>query len=312
MPVKLKKIADNLSIDAHLATAEAMRAGEFDGLSISYLGEAFGPVWSDVKDYDLSFLRHYEGLRALEIFLPELTNLEAIAKYVPDITFLSVGECNKASLSLAPLASLSQLSSLSLVRNKRDFEVITQLAGITDLRLTGYQAAQVNRVADIPNLEHLHIGFGTLESLAMLEGLSALKTLDITWVKKLQDVSAIAQLAALETLSLSTLKQVSCLPEMAHLNALRAVYLDTMNGLSSLSGLQQSSLKELIVLNSKITPAVVAELAGCLPALERVLVFLDRQSTTDTALRAFNPKQICSAFDELKHYVSPRTRIQYC
>jgi len=312
MSVKLKKIADNLNDEEHVSIAEEIRQGKIDGISLSHFGGAFGPTWSSEKDYDLSFLKHYSGIRALEVFLPSVTSIGAIAEHVSQIEFLSLGEFNKKTVSLKPLAKLHNLNSLSLVRNKKDIDSITCLTGLTDLSLTGYQEKQIEHVADLINLEHLYLGFGTFEGLNAIKNLTNLQSLEILWVKKLHDLSSIERLPCLESLCLSTLKQVTCIPDISNLGRMKSLVLDTMNGLSSLSGIKGSSITELAIINSKIDPLLFSEIDGDLPFLKRLILTLGTKENIQEANRFFDKSIIRETLNDLKYSTNRRARIEFC
>ena len=312
MRIKLKKIADNLSDEEHSSIADEIRQGKIDGISLSHLGGAFGPTWSADKDYSLDFLKHYSGIRALEVFLPALTSIDVIAEHVSEIEFLSLGELNKKTVSLKPLTDLNKLNDLSLVRNKKDFESIASISSLEALKLTGYQEKQIEHVASLSNLESLYLGFGTFEHLNAIKGLSKLTSLEILWVKKLHDLSSLEKLSSLECLNLSTLKQVTSMPNISNLSHLKSLVMDTMNGLSSLSGISGSSINELAVINSKIDPLLFSEINNSLPVLKRLVLGLGAKGKTNEASSFFDSSVMCDTLNDLKYNTNRGSRIEYC
>lgn len=312
MRVKLKKIADNLSDEEHLSIADEIRQGKIDGVSLSYLGGAWGPTWDAGKDYSLDFLKHYSGIRALEVFLPALTSIDTIAEHVSEIEFLSLGEFNKKTVSLKPLTDVNKLNYLSLVKNKKDFESIASIPSLRALSLTGYQEKQIEHVASLSNLESLYLGFGTFEGLNAIKGLSKLTSLEILWVKKLHDLSALEKLSSLECLHLSTLKQVTSIPDISNLSLLKSLVMDTMNGLSSLSGISGSSIKELTVINSKIDPLLFSEVNNSLPGLKRLVLGLGAKGKTNEASSFFDSSVMCDTLNDLKYNTNRGSRIEFC
>jgi hypothetical protein len=312
MRVKLKKIADNLSDEQHSSIADEIRQGKIDGISLSYLGGAFGPTWSVGNDYSLDFLKHYSGIRALEVFLPALTSIDAIAEHVNEIEFLSLGELNKKTVSLSPLSHLNKLNYLSLVKNNKEIDSIATLTSLRDLRLTGYQEKQIEHVASLSNLESLYLGFGTFEDLHAIKGLSKLTNLEILWVKKLYDLSALENLTSLESLHLSTLKQVTSIPDVSNLSHLKSLVMDTMNGLSSLSGIKGSSINELAVINSKVDPVLFSELNNSLPVLQRLVLGLGTKGKTNEASNFFDSSVICDTLNDLQYSGNRGSRVEFC
>lgn len=311
MMIKLKKIADNLSDEEHAVNASAILRGEFDGISLSYLGSAFGPVWSDDKNYDLGFLRHYRDMKALEVFLPGVECLESIVESVQGLAFLSLGEFKKKSVSLQPLSALAALRSLSLVRNKKDFEVIAGLGALRDLSLTGYQQAQLEVVSELSQLESLYLGFGSFSHLGPLSALKKLSSLEILWVKGLQDLAAVEEMLSLEFLGLGTLKKVDRLPALARLKKLKSVVIDTLNGLSSLAGLEGSGLQELAVMQSSLKAELFENLSEKLPLIERLLISLPVAGEEALALEMFPESLICESLSDFRFRVDRRQRLSF-
>lgn len=312
MRVKLKKISDNLSDEEHSSIADEIRQRKIDGISLSYFGGAFGPTWSAGNDYSLDFLKHYSGIRALEIFLPGLTNIDAIAEHVNEIEFLSLGELNKKTVSLKTLSDLNKLNYLSLVKNKNDIDSIAPLTSLRNLRLTGYQEKELEHVANLSNLESLYLGFGTFENINTIKGLSNLTSLEILWVKKLHDLSAVENLTSLESLHLSTLKQVTSMPDVSNLKHLKNLVMDTMNGLVSLSGIRGSSINELAVINSNIEPVLFSELNNSLPVLQRLVLGLGTKGRTNEAFSLFESSVICDTLNDFKYSTARGSRIEFC
>lgn len=312
MRVKLKKIADNLSDEEHLSIADEIRQGKIDGISLSHLGGAFGPTWRVDKDDRLHFLKHYSGLKALEIFLPALTSIDAIAEYVSEIEFLSLGEFNKKTVSLKPLSSLNKLKHLSLVKNKKDIDSIASLSALKSLKLTGYQDEHIQCVTNLSGLDNLYLGFGAFENLNAIKGLSKLTSLEILWVKKLHDLSALNELVSLECLQLSHLKQVTSIPDISNLSNLKSLVMNTMNGLSSLSGVKNRSIKEFAVINSKIDPMLFSELNTGLPALQRLVLNLGTKEKTNKASNFFDGSVICDTLNKLKYNTNRGSQIEFC
>lgn len=311
MRVKLKKIADNLSEEEHISIADEVRQGKFDGVSLSYLGSAFGPTWTVDRDYNLDFLKHYSGIRALDVYLPALTSIDAIAEHLSELEFLSLGEFDNKSASLKPLSELNNLHCLSLVKNKKDIDSLSSISNLKTLRMTGYQGKQIENIVNLSKLESLYLGFGTFEDLSAIQGLSKLTTLKILWVKKLHDLSALEKLKSLELLHLSSLKQVTSIPDISKLNSLKCLVMDTMNGLSSLSGIHSSPISELAIINSKIDPTLFSNLNRELTALQRIVINLVSKGRTNKASNFFDSSIICSTLNDLQYDINGDYQIEF-
>ena len=245
--VTLLKIPKDLAAAEHQAVAAHIQASDIDGISIGYLGGAWGPEWDQDTNYDLSFLELYAGISGIEIHLPAVTDLSPLSTIAPNLRFVNLGEFKSAKVSLASLAGCSKVELLSLNRVKKDFEVVSELGSITDLYLTGYGPKQIASISRLSSIKNLYLGFGTMADLFEIAGMTSLLNLELMWIKKLHDLEAIKQLAALETLKLANLKQVIKLPDLSGLGNFRSLGIDTLNGLESLDGIRRCGLEELAV-----------------------------------------------------------------
>ena len=310
--VTLLKIPKDLAAAEHQAVAAHIQASDIDGISIGYLGGAWGPEWDQDTNYDLSFLELYAGISGIEIHLPAVTDLSPLSTIAPNLRFVNLGEFKSAKVSLASLAGCSKVELLSLNRVKKDFEVVSELGSITDLYLTGYGPKQIASISRLSSIKNLYLGFGTMADLFEIAGMTSLLNLELMWIKKLHDLEAIKQLAALETLKLANLKQVIKLPDLSGLGNFRSLGIDTLNGLESLDGIRRCGLEELAVYNSKIPPEAFAGLGDDLTQLKRIVIGLGSKGNTDRAKQNFSVQQLSANLGEFDSNGSRVWKINFC
>lgn len=246
-PISLTKIADNLTDNQHREIAEQLAIHKIDGIELSDAGGRWGATWETNKDYDLSFLKLYKGIKAIRIYLPGVTDIKPILHLADSLENLQLGELKDKKISLDLLGELSNLNYLSVVRHPKGFESITRLPKLTELALTGYSVDKLSFLNDLQKLRRLYIGFGTSKNIDTISKLENLEELDILWVKQLADISAISKLTSLIKLKIEDEKQIKALPDLSQLKQLKNIRLMNISSLEDISSLTNSFVEEFII-----------------------------------------------------------------
>jgi hypothetical protein len=246
-PISLTKIADNLTDNQHREIAEQLAIHKIDGIELSDAGGRWGATWETNKDYDLSFLKLYKGIKAIRIYLPGVTDIKPILHLADSLENLQLGELKDKKISLDLLGELSNLNYLSVVRHPKGLESITRLPKLTELALTGYSVDKLSFLNDLQKLRRLYIGFGTSKNIDAISKLENLEELDILWVKQLADISAISKLTSLIKLKIEDEKQIKALPDLSQLKQLKNIRLMNISSLEDISSLTNSFVEEFIV-----------------------------------------------------------------
>lgn len=246
-PISLTKIADNLTDNQHREIAEQLAIHKIDGIELSDAGGRWGATWETNKDYDLSFLKLYKGIKAIRIYLPGVTDIKPILHLADSLENLQLGELKDKKISLDLLGELSNLNYLSVVRHPKGLESITILPKLTELALTGYSVDKLSFLNDLQKLRRLYIGFGTSKNIDAISKLENLEELDILWVKQLADISAISKLTSLIKLKIEDEKQIKALPDLSQLKQLKNIRLMNISSLEDISSLTNSFVEEFII-----------------------------------------------------------------
>lgn len=246
-PISLTKIAENLTDSQHREIAEKLAIYKIDGIELSNAGGRWGATWETNKDYDLTFLKFYKGIKAIRIYLPGVTDIKPILHLADSLENLQLGEFNDKKISFDLLGELSNLNYLSVVRQPKGLESITRLSKLTDLALTGYSVDKLSFLNDLQNLKRLYIGFGTSKNIDTINQLKNLEELDILWVKQLSDINAISKLTGLIKLKIEDEKQIKSLPDLFQLKQLKNIRLMNISTLEDISSLTNSFVDEFII-----------------------------------------------------------------
>lgn len=246
-PISLTKIADNLTDNQHREIAEKLAIYKIDGIELSDAGGRWGATWETNKDYDLTFLKFYKGIKALRIYLPGVTDIKPILHLADELENLQLGELKDKKISLDLLGELHNLNYLSVVRQPKGLESITRLPKLIELALTGYSVDKLSFLNDLQNLKRLYIGFGTSKNIDTINQLKNLEELDILWVKQLSDINALSKLTGLIKLKIEDEKQIKSLPDLSQLKQLKNIRLMNISSLEDISSLTNSFVDEFII-----------------------------------------------------------------
>ncbi|MCW9017914.1 MAG: hypothetical protein OQJ89_13165, partial [Kangiellaceae bacterium] len=237
--MRLKKISDSLTDSQHKKQAAEILSGkDCDGISLSHMGGNFGPTWDKDTDYSLAFLEHYQGINAIEVHLPSVTDLSPVESLKDSLTAIRVGEFSSKSTSIAPLKTLTNLNKVSLCRNYKGFIEVLETVKPASLRLTGYREKDLNEIPEVPSVTSLFIGYSTLSELE-LSGFSNLEVLTLEWIKKLVDFDFLTRLSNLKALKMSTIKSIEVIPNLEKNTELESIILEQLTGLKDISSLVQ-------------------------------------------------------------------------
>jgi hypothetical protein len=246
-PISLTKIADNLTDNQHREIAERLAIYKIDGIELSEAGGRWGATWDTNKDYDLTFLKFYKGIKAIRIFLPGVTDIKPILHVADSLENLQLGEFKDKKISLDFLSDLPNLGYLSVVRQPKGLESVVRLPKLTELALTGYSVDKLSFLNDLQGLRRLYIGFGTSKNIDSISQLKNLEELDILWVKQLADINAISKLTSLIKLKIEDEKQITSLPDLSKNSKLKNIRLMNLSSLHDISSLRYSSVEEFII-----------------------------------------------------------------
>lgn len=246
-PISLTKIADNLTDNQHREIAEGLAIYKIDGIELSEAGGRWGATWETNKDYELTFLKFYKGIKAIRIFLPGVTDIKPILHLADSLENLQLGEFKDKKISLDFLADLPNLKYLSVVRQPKGLESIVRLLKLTELALTGYSIDKLSFLDNLQGLRQLYIGFGTSKNIDTISQLKNLEELDILWIKQLADINAISKLTSLIKLKIEDEKQITSLPDLSKNSKLKNIRLMNLSSLQDISSLTDSSVEEFII-----------------------------------------------------------------
>lgn len=246
-PISLTKIVDNLTDNQHREIAERLAIDKIDGIELSDAGGRWGATWETNKNYDLTFLKFYKGIKAIRIFLPSVTDIKPILHLADSLENLQLGEFKDKKISLDFLGGLPNLEYLSVVRQPKGLESIVRLPKLTELALTGYSVDKLSFLNVLQGLKRLYIGFGTSKNIDTIGQLKNIEELDILWVKQLANVNAISQLTSLIKLKIEDEKQITSLPDLSKNSKLKNIRLMNLSSLQDISSLTDSTVEEFII-----------------------------------------------------------------
>ena len=175
---------------------------------------------------DFEFLRCFPGLERLNVQTPSIRNIEGlrhVADSLKEFTLINT----TARLSLRPVANCTQLESLHLQRQTKDFGALRSLTGLRYLGLSGVSLPDLSALLPFARLQSLFIGFCKPFDLDLLGRFPELQSLHFLKINNLHDLSALTLARKLVRLELDWLPHVETLPDLSALAQLEEVELET-------------------------------------------------------------------------------------
>ncbi len=170
---------------------------------------------------------------------------------------LGMGDGTLKRISIAPMADLSTIRSLTILGPVRDADVIGALTTLEELTLRSVTLSDLSPLVGLPRLHSLGLLLGGTANLGRLPEIAGLRDLELWQIRGLRDVSILGALPRLQKLTLQSMSGVSALPSFANLPELRRVALDTMKGITDLQPVADApSLEELLLIGM---PQLAAE-----------------------------------------------------
>lgn len=175
---------------------------------------------------DFEFLRYFPGLERLNVQTPSIRNIDGlrhVADSLKEFTLINT----TVRLSLRPVANCTQLVSLHLQRQAKDFAALASLTGLNYLGLSGVSLPDLSALLPFTHLQSLFIGFCKPLNLDLLGRFAELQSLHFLKINNLHDLSALSLARNLVRLELDWLPHVETLPDLSPLSQLEEVELET-------------------------------------------------------------------------------------
>lgn len=254
---------------------------------------------------DLEFLRYFPGLERLNVQTPCIRSIEGlrhVADSLKEFTLINT----TARLSLRPVADCTQLDSLHLQRQTKDFDALRVLTGLRYLGLSGMSLPDLSALLPFAHLQSLFIGFCKPLDLSPLDRFPELQSLHLLKINNLHDLSALTLARDLIRLELAWLPHIETLPDLSTLSRLEEVELEarSLRDISSIA--KAPALRFLGLWDCKsLTPKSFECLLGH-PTLQRLNFGIGRRKDNEKVAAMF-PKEMTQT---VYYRYTPRTYLR--
>jgi Leucine-rich repeat (LRR) protein len=237
-------------------------------------------LWNDRRDVELrllgyatedfEFLRHFRGLERFHVESPIIRDIEGIGHVADTLREFALANTT-VRLSLRPLASCTQLESLHLQRQKKDFAALHGLERLRHLGLSGVSLPDLSALLPYPNLRSLFLGFCKPLDLGLLGRFEQLESLHFIKIHNLPEVSALKLGRGLRRIELEWLPHVETLPDLSGLTRLEELEISKMKALRDITSIARAPALRFLGLWD--CPSLTPESFQCLirhPTLKRL------------------------------------------
>src|ERR1043165_1246567 len=188
---------------------------------------------------DLEFLRYFAGLERLHVESPIVRTIEGLRHVAGTLKEFALANTT-ARLSLKPVANCSQLTSLHLQRQKKDFAALSVLEGLRYLGLSGVSLPDLSALLPYQNLQSLFLGFCKPLDLGLLGRFGKLESLHLIKINNLPELSGLELGRGLRRIELEWLPHVEMLPDPSGLTRLEELEISTMKSLRDIASIARA------------------------------------------------------------------------
>lgn len=260
-----------------------------------------------LQDFIVNGVRKVSGLQALET-LPNLRHLSIGVLELDNFDFLSTVSTGLKSLALGPtvstkpdvsgLSRFKQLEELFIGGHRKGLQVLPLLPNLGKLRFSGLKSPNLDFLPKMPKLWSLEFLLGGTEDLSATAGITGLKHLEITWVRRLRDIEFISECTNLQQLTLDRLRQVESLPNLQRLTKLRWLTIAQLKGLKSVDPIGHAPALEVFSGSADMLQPEDFRVALQAPSLRAATVY-------------FSSQKKCRAFDAIAAEYSVSTEVEW-
>lgn len=239
-----------------------------------------------LQDFKADCLRKISGLQALET-LPDLRHLSIGVDELDNFDFLTTVSASLKSLMLGPtlsrkpdvsvLSRFKQLEELFIGGHLKGLQVLPSLPNLGKLRCSGLKSPNLDFLPQMPKLWWLEFHLGGTEDFSAIAGVTGLKHLEITWVRRLRDIEFISECTNLQRLTLDRLRQVQSLPRLERLTKLRRLTVADLKGLQSVDPVGGALTLEVFSGSAGVLQPEQFRVALQAPSLRSATVYFNSQ-----------------------------------
>jgi hypothetical protein len=226
-------------------------------------------LYGNEDSYDLSFLKELSNCTCLSIgHVRNVSNIESIKsliklkKLILDIyqiqsfcflaeigcqlTSLIIGRPKSKKPNLQFLEQCTNLEYLNISGVSKNIDKASELQHLRELSISGMKLEDFSFLYHLPNLTTLNLGLITSNKLEDLSCLK-LKSLAVSEIRNLADLSFIGGFTNLQKLTLSDLNKVIAMPKLKSKESLRRIFIDNMKTLENIRALYDCINLEQII-----------------------------------------------------------------
>jgi hypothetical protein len=186
----------------------------------------------------LEYLSELKEIESLAINIFDLDNIEFLKHVNLDLKKLSLGtENSKNKIDLLILNRFLNLEALFLYKIKDDLVKLLEVKKLKKLTLNGINLPDLQFIKN-SNIVDLAIGYTNNCNLDYLKGNSNINTLELSRIKKINDVDIIKEIPSLEYIKLNQLNNIEEIPDIRNNQYLQHIILDNMKKLNNISELE--------------------------------------------------------------------------
>lgn len=216
----------------------------------------------------LDFLVDAGGVSNVSVNLGDrIASLAGLRHLPPSLKNLALSAIWVRRPSLLPVARFSDLTDLYLggPGALNDMDALSSLRALEVVRLYQRPSLDLLPLTHASRLWHLEVAHGTLaDGTASLAQLTALRFLELAYLRGVKELPPLSDLRNLERLDLASMSSLERLPDLSRATRLRTVMIENCRAVKDLAPLAQApALEQVLLVNMPhLRPSDVAPLIG--------------------------------------------------
>lgn len=206
-----------------------------------------------LESRNVEYLSRLTKLSKLTLDIADLKAFDFLGHINENLTELDIGRTSSKKPNLKVLERFKYLEFLALRGHNKNIEVLSTLSNLSEISLSGITVSNFKFLHKLNELDSLHLDLvksSDFDSVSTLK----IKSLSVSEIRGLEDLSFISGFQYLQSISLDCLNRVEKFPSLSSEHSLRRLFIDSMKKLTDIKGLYSCVHLEDFIFRNSTTP----------------------------------------------------------
>jgi hypothetical protein len=206
-----------------------------------------------LESRNVEYISRLSKLSKLTLDINDLKAFDFLNSINDNLIELDIGRTNSKKPDLKVLERFRCLEFLALRGQNKNIEVLSTLSSLNEISLSGTTVGNFKFLHKLNKLDSLNLDLIKSSDFDSVNTLN-IKSLSVSEIRGLEDLSFISGFPHLQSISLDCLNKVEKIPSLSSEHSLRRVFIDNMKKLSDIKGLYACVHLEDFIFRNSTTP----------------------------------------------------------